>query len=79
MNKRFIWVILLFGLLTIAASLWLAYQASHLEGKLVRIDEQTQCRRLVELSLPRVQERLDALLAAERAKLGHAPDVAAAF
>ena len=79
MNKRFVFVILFFGLLSVAAALMLAYRAATLEGKLMRIDEETQCRRLVELSLPRVQAKLDELLGAEQRKLGKAPDVAAPF
>ncbi len=79
MNKRFLTILFLLAVLTIGASLWLVHQAATLESKLHSIDKTTQCRRLLELSLPRVQAEAERLISEERAKLGKAPDLSAPF
>lgn len=79
MTKRFLTILTLLALLTLGASLWLVRQAATLESKLHSIDEATQCRRLVELSLPRVRAEAERLISEERAKLGKAPDLTAPF
>lgn len=58
-----------FSLLALGAALWQSHEAAGLEAKLSAIDKETQARRLVELSLPRLQGELGSLLAAERAKM----------
>lgn len=77
MKARFWLILALFAVLTLGAAMWQAYEAATLNERLLRIDKETQMQRLVQLSLPRMQEKLGALLAAERAKLGAAPDVTA--
>lgn len=77
MKRRFILILAFFSLLTIGAALWQAYEAATLNDRLLQIDKETQQKRLVELSLPRMQEELNRLLAEERAKMGAAPDVTA--
>lgn len=78
MKKKPIIILLCFALLTLLAAGWQIYEAANLESRLKAIDKQAQLTRLLELSLPRVQEKMQALLHAERAKLGFAPPVEAA-
>ncbi len=72
MNKRFYLIAGSFALLCILASVWLSYEASRLEDRLRDIDRQSQITRLMELSLPRLDARLQQLLDAEAAKTGTA-------
>lgn len=65
----------LFALLTLFGAFWQAHEAATLDARLRAIDEQCQIDRLTELSLPRMQELLSAMLTAERTKLGKAPDL----
>lgn len=74
MKKRFWMILAIFALLTLGAACWQAREAATLNDRLLAIDKETQQRRLVELSLPRVQAEMNRLLAEERAKLGAAPD-----
>ena len=69
MKKKLTLFLIFFSLLAVGAALWQGYQAAHLEQSLREIDRRTQARRLVELSLPRVQAELNYLLAKEREKL----------
>ena len=75
MKKKLLVILLLFSLLAVGAALWQAWQAAHLESALREIDRTTQARRLVELSLPRLQAELNSLLEKERAKLGNNPPI----
>lgn len=79
MKKKPLIILILFTLLTISAALWQGYEAASLDSRLSDIDKKAQLNRLLELSLPRVQAKLDELLATERAKMGKAPDVSAAL
>lgn len=75
MKKKLALILLLFSLLALGAALWQAREAAGLEANLRRIDEEAQARRLLELSLPRVQGELHRLLAEERNKLGQTPPI----
>ena len=77
MKKKPLIILLFFTLLTLSAALWQGYEAATLNARLTEIDRKAQINRLLQLSLPRVQAKLDKLLAAEREKLGAAPDIAA--
>ncbi len=77
MKKKFTLILIFFSLLAIGAALWQAREAASLDSELRRIDERTQGRRLVELSLPRMQAELSRLLREEREKLLPVPDVGA--
>ncbi len=72
MNKRLYLIAGSFALLCLTAALWLAYEASRLEERLSEIDRQSQSHRLMELSLPRLDAKLQQLLDAELAKVGEA-------
>ncbi len=75
MKRKFTLIMLFFSLLAVAAAFWQAHEAASLDTELRRIDERTQGRRLVELSLPRLQARLGRLLQGECDKLLPVPDV----
>ncbi len=68
-------VLILLSLVAIASALWQAHEAASLDAALRRIDERTQARRLLELSLPPVQAEMMRLIREERGKLGLGPDV----
>ena len=70
MNKKLTLIIVLFSLLTLGAAGWLVYETATLETRLLQIDKETQQKRLVELSLPRLQAEIKRLLEQERNKLG---------
>ena len=70
MNKKLTIILIIFVVLTLAAALWQAREAAQLEDKLLRIDQNAQTARLLQLSLPRVQAEMERLLAEERNKLG---------
>lgn len=74
MKKKPLIILLLFCLLTLGAALWQVYEAATLNSRLDEIDRQAQIKRLQELSLPRVQEKMNQLLTAERAKMAPEPD-----
>ncbi|MFI3243257.1 MAG: HAMP domain-containing sensor histidine kinase [Akkermansia sp.] len=75
MSRRFYFTFAILGLICLLASLWQGYEVTQLGGRLQRIDEKTQRERLLQLSLPRVEEKLHELLAPEIARLGEAPRV----
>lgn len=75
MKKKLTLILLLFSLLAVGAALWQAWQAAHLEQALSEIDRKAQARRLVELSLPRLQAEMNVLLKRERDKLGENPPI----
>ena len=75
MNKKLILIITLFSLLTLGAAAWLGYEAYTLDARLLQIDKEAQQKRLVELSLPRIQAEISRLLEQERNKLGYAPPI----
>ncbi len=75
MNKKLILIITFFTLLTLSAAAWLAYETATLDTRLLQIDKEAQQKRLVELSLPRIQEKIRQLLEQERQKLGYAPPI----
>lgn len=75
MNKKLTFIIALFSLLTLSAAAWLAYETATLDTRLLQIDKEAQQKRLLELSLPRVQDEIKRLLEQERYKLGYAPSV----
>lgn len=77
MKARFWLILAVLSLLTVGAALWQGYEAATLNERLLQIDRETQMKRLVELSLPRMQAEVSRLLAEERAKLGAAPDLTA--
>ena len=62
----------------VAAMLWLSTEAHRLEARLLALDRAVQTERLMQISLPRIQRELDALLAAERARFVETPDLNAA-
>ena len=68
-------VIAVFALLTLFGACWQAWEAARLDSRLRAIDEQSQIERLTELSTERICAAASELLAAERAKLGKAPDL----
>ena len=68
-------IIAVFALLTIFGACWQAWEAARLDSRLRAIDEQSQIERLTELSTERICTAASELLAAERAKLGKAPDL----
>ncbi len=78
MNKKLALILALFSLLALAAALWQAHEAASLDSALRRIDERSQARRLVELSVPRMEAELARLLREERDKLSPRPDVGSA-
>lgn len=75
MNKKLILIITFFSLLTLSAASWLAYEAFTLDARLLQIDKEAQQKRLVELSLPRIQAEIKRLLEQERNRLGYAPPI----
>lgn len=75
MNKKLTLIIALFSVLTLSAAAWLVYESVTLENRLLQIDKEAQQKRLVELSLPRIQAEIKRLLEQERNKLGYAPPV----
>ncbi len=75
MKKKLPLILILLSLVAIASAIWQAYEAARLDTELRRIDERTQARRLLELSLPRVQAEMMRLIREERGKLGMGPDV----
>lgn len=75
MNKKFTLIISIFSLLTLGAAAWLVYEAATLDARLLQIDKETQQKRLVALSIPRIQAEMKKLLEQERDKLGYAPPV----
>lgn len=79
MNKKFLLMLLVFTLLTLGGAAWQAREAASLDARLTQIDRQAQLRRLVELSLPRVQAEMDFLLTQERSKLGDSPLLGATY
>ncbi len=72
MNKRFYLIAGSLVLLCLLAAAWLAREASMLEQRLTHIDQESQAKRLLELSIPRLEGRLHALLEEESAKTGDA-------
>ena len=62
MNKKLALIISFFTLLTLSAAAWLAYEAFTLDTRLLQIDKEAQQKRLVELSIPRVQAEMKNLL-----------------
>ncbi len=77
MKHKFALVLILLSLVAIGSAFWQAHEASSLDAALRRIDERTQARRLLELSLPPVQAEMMRLIREERGKLGLGPDVSA--
>ena len=75
MNKKLTLIIVLFTLLTLSAVAWLAYEAATLDTRLLQIDKEAQQKRLVELSLPRIQAEIKKILRQEIDKLGYAPPI----
>lgn len=75
MNKKLTCIIIFFTLLTLSAAAWLVYEAATLDARLLQIDKEAQQKRLVELSLPRIQAEIKRLLGQEREKLGYAPPI----
>ena len=75
MNKKLTLIIVFFTLLTLSAAGWLAYEAATLDTRLLQIDKEAQQKRLVALSIPRIQAEINNLLAQERNKLGYAPSI----
>ncbi len=75
MKHKFALVLALLSLVAIASAFWQAHEAASLDAELRRIDERTQARRLLELSLPPVQAEMMRLIRDERGKLGLGPDV----
>ena len=75
MNKKLLCIITFFTLLTLSAAAWLAYEAFTLDSRLLQLDEEAQKNRLVDLSLPRIQEEIKRLLEQERSRLGYAPPI----
>lgn len=75
MNKKLFLIITFFSLLTLSAVSWLAYEAFTLDARLLQLDKDAQQKRLVELSLPRIQTEIKRLLEQERNKLGYAPPI----
>ncbi len=69
MNKRFYFISGGFIFLCLLAAAWLSIEASRLESKLIEIDKRSQTARLMKLSLPRVDAKLQGLLAQEIAKV----------
>lgn len=59
----------------IAAMVWLSTEAQRLETRLLALDQAAQTERLMQISLPRIQRELDALLAAERTRFAETPDL----
>ena len=66
MNKKLTLIIVFFTLLTLSAAGWLAYEAATLDTRLLQIDKEAQQKRLVALSIPRIQAEINNLLAQER-------------
>ncbi len=80
MNKRFYLIAGVFAFLCVLASLWLAFESSRLERRLREIDKASQSSRLMELSLPRVDAKLQELLNLELDKVGAGiPDFAQSY
>ncbi len=75
MNRKLTLIIVIFTLLTLSAVGWLAYEAATLDTRLLQIDKEAQQKRLVELSLPRIQGEIKKRLEEERDKLGYAPPI----
>lgn len=75
MNKKLALIISFFTLLTLSAATWLAYEAFTLDTRLLQIDKEAQQKRLVALSIPRVQAEMKNLLRQEIDKLGYAPPI----
>ena len=75
MKSKTTLVIAVFALLTLFGACWQAWEAARLDSRLRAIDEQSQIERLTELSTERICAAASELLAAERAKLGEAPDL----
>lgn len=75
MNKKLLLIITFFSLLTLSAASWLAYEAFTLDSRLLQLDKKAQQKRLVELSIPRIQAEIKRILRQEIDKLGYAPPI----
>lgn len=75
MNKKLILIITFFSLLTLSAATWLAYEAFTLDTRLLQLDKEAQQKRLMELSIPRIQAEIKNVLRQEIDKLGYAPPI----
>ncbi len=75
MSRRFYITFAILGLICLIASIWQGYEVTQLGGRLQRIDEDTQRERLLQESIPKVEQKLQELLAPEFARLGEAPRV----
>lgn len=74
MKKRFPITLILIALIVACTAVWQAYETVTLEKKLLEIDRRTQADRLLALSLPEVQQKIQELLQAEADKMGrHLP------
>ena len=62
MKKKLTPVLVLAALLVIIAAVWQAHEAATLEERLLEIDRRTQTERLLALSLPEVESKLQSLL-----------------
>jgi len=69
MNKRLYPILIIIALISLLSAGWLSYEASQLETRLLRIDQESQGRRLMDISLPRVENKLQELLQTELAKI----------
>lgn len=74
MKKKAPIVLILIALIVACAAIWQAHETATLEDKLLEIDRRTQTERLLALSLPEVQDKLQELLNTETDKMGrHLP------
>lgn len=74
MKKKLTPVLVLAALLVIIAAVWQAHEAATLEERLLEIDRRTQTERLLALSLPEVESKLQSLMQEECDKMGqHLP------
>lgn len=57
------------------AMIWLSRYAAHIEDQLIRVDQSSQIERLMQISLPRVIQKVDTMLKGIRASYDRIPDL----
>lgn len=62
-------------LTALIAMIWLSRYAAHIEDQLIRVDQSSQIGRLMQISLPRVCQKVDTLLKDIRQAYDHIPDL----
>lgn len=62
-------------LTALIAMIWLSRYAAHIEDQLIRVDQSSQIERLMQISLPRVSQKVDTMLKGIRTSYDRIPDL----